>query len=44
MITRSLGAQQSGSVVIPISSLAAGVYMVTITSGNNKLVKRLVKE
>jgi len=44
VISQDLGMQQSGSVTIPISKLPAGVYIVTLTSGNDKIVKRLVKE
>ncbi len=41
---RDLGALQSGNVNVSLSSFAAGVYMVELTSGNEKVVQRLVKE
>ena len=44
LMTRDLGTTQAGSEAITISNLPAGVYMVTLTSGNDKVVKRLVKE
>jgi Glycine rich protein/GEVED domain/Secretion system C-terminal sorting domain len=44
VMTHDLGAQQSGSVTLPIHDLASGIYMVELTSGNNKVVQRLVKE
>ena len=44
LMTRDLGTTQAGSEAITISNLPAGVYMVTLTSGNDKMVKRLVKE
>lgn len=38
-----LGMQQSGSAAISLTTLASGTYMVTVTSGNEKSVKQLVK-
>jgi len=40
----SLGLQQSGSVNVPLSNLASGIYMVELTQGDQKVVQRLVKE
>ena len=39
-----LGAQQNGTVTIPLAQLASGIYMVEVTAGENKLVQKLVKE
>ena len=39
-----LGIQQSGSVNVPLSNLASGIYMVELTQGDQKVVQRLVKE
>ena len=39
-----LGQQQSGSLRIPLTNLASGVYMVALTSGSEKVVQPLVKE
>ena len=44
MITKDLGIQQQGSATIDLDKLAAGIYMVTLTSGGDKEVARLVKE
>ena len=44
VISKDLGIQQQGSTTINLDRLAAGIYMVTVTSGNNKEVARLVKE
>ncbi len=41
---KDLGLQQNGSVIVPLSNFAAGVYMVELTSGNEKVVQRLIKE
>ncbi len=41
---KNLGAQTSGMVKISLSDLAAGIYMVELTSGNEKVVERLIKE
>ena len=40
----SLGLQQSGSVNVPLSNLASGIYMVELTQGDQKVVQRLIKE
>ena len=39
-----LGVQLKGSVNVPLSKLASGVYMVELRSGNQKVIQRLVKE
>ncbi len=41
---KDLGTQQNGTVIVPLSNFAAGVYMVELTSGNEKVVQRLIKE
>lgn len=41
---KDLGIQQNGSVTVPLSKFAAGIYMVELTSGNQKVVQRLIKE
>ena len=41
---QKLGVQQSGSVSIPLSSFASGIYMVELTSGDQKVTERLIKE
>jgi len=44
LLTKDLGAQQSGSINLAIDNLASGVYMVEFTSGADRVVQRLVKE
>ena len=44
VMSQDLGVQQTGSDKISIADLAAGIYLVEFTSGNDKVVKRLVKE
>jgi trimeric autotransporter adhesin len=44
VLTKKLGTQQSGTFNIDFSDFASGVYMVQLTSGNDKVVKRLIKE
>jgi len=39
-----MGVQQNGKVIVPITNLAAGIYMVELTSGSQKVVQRLIKE
>ena len=41
---KDLGIQQQGSVNIPLDNYAAGIYMVELTNGDQKVVQRLVKE
>jgi hypothetical protein len=41
---QALGEKLSGSTTIALSSFAAGVYIVEVTSGSEKVVQRLVKE
>ena len=38
------GMLQTGKVSVPLNNLAAGMYMVELTSGSDKMVKRLIKE
>jgi uncharacterized protein YjdB len=42
--SQDLGTQQSGNAKVSLKNLASGVYLVELTSGNQKLVQRLVKE
>ncbi|NDC43285.1 MAG: T9SS C-terminal target domain-containing protein, partial [Chitinophagia bacterium] len=44
LFRKTFTAQQATALKVPMSKLAAGVYMVEVNSGNNKVVKRLVKE
>ncbi len=44
VLVQDLGLQQAGNIILPLDKLAAGVYMVEVTSGNEKVVQRLVKE
>jgi hypothetical protein len=39
-----LGIQQTGTIKVPVSNFASGIYMVELTSGDHKIVQRLVKE
>ncbi|PQJ09142.1 hypothetical protein CJD36_020325 [Flavipsychrobacter stenotrophus] len=39
-----LGEQQNGTVSVPLSKFAAGIYMVELTQGEQKVSQRLVKE
>jgi hypothetical protein len=39
-----LGVQQAGSVSVSLSNFASGIYMVELTAGDRRVVKRLVKE
>ncbi len=41
---KDLGIKQSGSVRMSLSQFASGIYMVELTSGNEKVVQRLIKE
>ena len=41
---KNLGVQESGSISVPLSSFAAGMYMVELTAGGQKVVQKLVKE
>ncbi|MBC7555221.1 MAG: T9SS type A sorting domain-containing protein, partial [Taibaiella sp.] len=41
---KDLGQQQNGSVKVSLSTFAAGIYMVELKSGNEKVVQRLIKE
>jgi hypothetical protein len=44
VFNQDLGLQQNGSVTLALSNLPAGIYMVELTAGDKKVVKRLVKE
>ena len=41
---QDLGEQQNGTITVPLSTFAAGVYMVELTQGEQKVTQRLVKE
>ncbi len=41
---QDLGTKQNGVITVPMSNFAAGVYMVELTQGEQKVTKRLVKE
>lgn len=41
---KDLGEQQNGTVSVPLSKFAAGIYMVELTQGEQKVSQRLVKE
>ncbi|WP_133162656.1 Ig-like domain-containing protein [Flavipsychrobacter stenotrophus] len=42
--SKDLGEQQDGTISVPLSSFAAGFYMVELTQGDQKTTQRLVKE
>ena len=42
--TQDLGEQQNGTISVPLGSFAAGIYMVELTQGEQKVTQRLVKE
>ena len=44
VFSKNMGNSQNGKVVVPITNLAAGIYMVELTSGSQKVVQRLIKE
>ena len=44
VLEQNLGTNQSGNAKVNIEKLAAGIYMVEITCGNEQIVQRLVKE
>ncbi len=44
VLSLDLGIQQNGSTQISIDKLASGVYIVELTFGSDKVVRRLVKE
>ncbi len=41
---QNLGTKQNGSINVQLSNFAAGIYMVELTSGDQKVVQRLIKE
>ncbi len=42
--SQDLGAKQNGVLTVPMSNFAAGVYMVELTQGEQKVTRRLIKE
>jgi len=44
VFNQDLGLQQNGFVTIPLSGFAQGMYMVELTSGDQKVTQRLIKE
>jgi hypothetical protein len=44
VLTQDLGVQKSGSVNISLDNLVSGIYMVELISGEDRVVKRLIKE
>jgi len=40
----NLGTQQQGSVRIPLTGLAAGMYLIEVSNGNKTEVQRLIKQ
>ncbi|PQJ08990.1 hypothetical protein CJD36_021535 [Flavipsychrobacter stenotrophus] len=41
---KDLGEQQNGTISVPLNTFAAGIYMVELTQGEQKVTQRLVKE
>ena len=41
--TMSLGMQQKGQVTIPVKQFSAGMYMVEVEIGNDKVIKKVLK-
>ncbi|PQJ13115.1 hypothetical protein CJD36_005065 [Flavipsychrobacter stenotrophus] len=41
---QDLGEQKNGTISVPLSTFAAGIYMVELTQGEQKVTQRLVKE
>ncbi len=44
IFSKDLGATQTGTVVVPMSNFASGVYIVELTSGKEKVSQKLIKE
>lgn len=44
VFSKDLGAKLNATVSVPLSNLAAGMYMVEVASGSQKIVQTLVKE
>jgi hypothetical protein len=42
--SKGLGKLASGTINVPLTNFASGIYMVELTSGSQKVVQRLVKE
>jgi len=40
---QSLGKQQQGTVIIPVDTLARGLYFVEVVVGNNKTITKVMK-
>ncbi len=44
VFTEDLGMKESGEVTLRLGNVAAGIYMVELTSGDQKVVQKIVKE
>ena len=44
VMVRQLGDTQKGTIALPVKDLAAGIYLVELNCGSNKVVQKLVKE
>ena len=44
LYSQAIPGDKSGSAKIGLSKLAVGVYLVEVTSGDKKVVQRLIKE
>ena len=44
VLSKDLGTNENGDIQLDISRLDAGIYMIVLSSGNEKIVQRLVKE
>ena len=44
VLSQDLGLQSNGQAKFALDQLASGIYLMEFTSGNDKIVKRLVKE
>jgi hypothetical protein len=42
--SNNLSAVANGTVTVPLSKYASGIYMVEVVSGSQKVVQRLIKE
>jgi len=40
----NLGTLQTGQVIIPVSQYASGMYLVEVVSGENKVIRKVIKE
>jgi hypothetical protein len=41
---KQLGVKTSGSVTVPLDKIAAGLYLIEVSSGGSKVIQKLVKE